>query len=392
MAPSRNSAPRLPLLCLGFVISGVVTVLPGPLLPLLAAKWGLRDVQSGAFFAAEFFASTLGAILSPLRIRRNLPAGFALMAAGLLLLMFAAQTAPAAFGNALALAGFTLIGFGIGLSVTATNLTVGSASGQRARRLSIVNLWWGIGAVACPGLIAAAERVGHLRLLLLLVALAAAAIFLALSPLLRSPDTAPAPRPPVSSDAAVLAFFAVLLFLYVGVENAVCGWIATYAHRFSGMTLEHASMFVSVFWIALLAGRALGSLALRYLPERAVLLPSAALALAAVALLVVPQSPPALLAVVAAAGLGFGPVFPLGVSRLLARVADHRNTGWVFATCASGGAALPWLTGLVSTRSGSLRTGFAVPVFAMALILLLILLENVILHEPVPAKALRQSA
>ena len=38
----------------------MVTVLPGPLLPVMAAKWGLRDVQSGAFFAAEFAAWACG--------------------------------------------------------------------------------------------------------------------------------------------------------------------------------------------------------------------------------------------------------------------------------------------------------------------------------------------
>jgi fucose permease len=51
-------APRFSLLCSGFVVCGMVTVLPGPLLPVLAARWGLRDVQSGAFFAALFMAST----------------------------------------------------------------------------------------------------------------------------------------------------------------------------------------------------------------------------------------------------------------------------------------------------------------------------------------------
>ncbi|MGC2583040.1 MAG: hypothetical protein WA399_13130, partial [Acidobacteriaceae bacterium] len=59
-----------------------------------------------------------------------------------------------------------------------------------------------------------------------------------------------------------------------------------------------------------------------------------------------------------------------------------RNTGWVFAMCASGGAVLPWLTGLVSTRTGSLRLGFAVGVTAVAAILALALLENAILRGP----------
>lgn len=386
MASDRASAPPFALLCFGFAVCGVVTVLPGPLLPVMAAKWGLRDVQSGGFFTALFAASTVGAIFSPYRLRRNMPTGYGLMAAGVFVLAAASQSTQAGLGHALALMAFSLIGLGTGLSVTATNLYVGRAAeethrGDRARRLSVVNLWWGIGAVACPWLIAATEGGGWLRVFLVLVALGAVITFFGLSPQLRVPEMPSllATRASLARDAGLLAFFAVLLFLYVGVENTVSGWITTYSHRFSGVSLEDASLLVSLFWISLLTGRALGSASLRRVPERGVLLPSLGLALAAIAVLLEAHSTGAVLAAVALAGAGFGPVFPLGVARLLARVSDHRNTGWVFAMCASGGAVLPWLTGLVSTRTGSLRLGFAVAVAAVAGILVLALLENALL-------------
>ncbi|HEX4310974.1 MAG TPA: hypothetical protein VHZ25_13160 [Acidobacteriaceae bacterium] len=380
-----TSRPRFSLLCFGFVVCGMVTVLPGPLLPVMAARWGLRDVQSGAFFAAVFAASTIGSIFSPHCLRRNLPLGYASMTAGVLLLAVAGKTA-ASLGHALALTAFALIGMGIGLSVTATNLTVamtaeGGAAGERARRISLVNLWWGMGAVACPWLIAAAERNGFLQGLLVLMALGTAGMFAALLPLWREPEfgVAIGKRASLVSEAGVLAFFAAFLFLYVGVETVVGGWITTYAHRFSGMTLVHASLMVSLYWMALLAGRWAGSVALEGVKERVVLLPGLAVALIATVMLVVPQSAAAVLVAVAVAGAGFGPVFPIGVSRMLARVQDHRNTGWVFAVTASGGAVLPWLTGLISTRSGSLRTGFAVPVIALGAILALAAGENRVL-------------
>jgi fucose permease len=123
----------------------------------------------------------------------------------------------------------------------------------------------------------------------------------------------------------------------------------------------------------------LGSVALKSVGERTVLLPGLGVSLLAVAMLVAPHSTAALLAAVAVAGAGFGPVFPIGVSRMLGRVRDHRNTGWVFAVTASGGAILPWLTGLVSTGTGSLRIGFAVPVVALAAILVLAAGENAVL-------------
>ena len=110
----------------------MVTVLPGPLLPVMAARWGLRDVQSGGFFAAVFLASTVGSIFSPHWLRRNLPLGYASMTAGVLVLIVAGQTAGASLGHGLALTAFALIGLGVGLSVTATNLTVGIIAVQNA--------------------------------------------------------------------------------------------------------------------------------------------------------------------------------------------------------------------------------------------------------------------
>ncbi|MFY9746984.1 MAG: MFS transporter [Acidobacteriaceae bacterium] len=390
MAPLSGRGPRFSLLCFGFVVCGVVTVLPGPLLPLMAARWGLLDVQSGAFFAAEFAASMVGSIFSPRRLRRNLPLGYAVMTGGVLLLLFSRATEHAALGHSLALTAFGLIGLGTGLSVTATNLVVGMmedhagsqrGASRRARRISVVNLWWGIGAVACPWMIAAAVHRGTLQGLLLLMAVGTAAMCAALLPQIREPEPGlpTAMRASALAEAGTLVFFAAFFFLYLGVETIVGGWIPTYAHRFSGMTLAHASLTVSLYWMALLAGRFVGSLALKSLTERAVLLPSLGIALIAVATLIEPHSTTTVLVAVAAAGAGFGPVFPIGVSRMLARVRDHRNTGWAFAMCSAGGATLPWLTGLVSTGSGSLRIGFAVPLAALAVILALAVAENAIL-------------
>lgn len=390
MSRLRGSPPPLWLLCCGFVLCGMVTVLPGPLLPVMAARWGLHDLQSGGFFAAEFLASTVASIFSPWRLRRHLPAGYALMTLGLLLLVAGPTVMQLPMSHALGLASFALIGLGIGLSVTATNLIVarmGGAEQGRARRLSVVNLFWGAGSVACPWLIAAAERLGMLESLLAGMALLAAAIFVGLGLLLRGGETASVAtkRSSWRAQAGILGFFALLLFLYVGVETVVGGWVTTYAHRFSGMSLEQASLLVSLYWLALLAGRGLGSVALRSISERIVLVPSLCVALAAVALLVAPHRKAVVLAAVAASGFGFGPVFPIAVSRMLGRVRDFRNTGWVFALCASGGAVLPWLTGLISTETGSLRVGFAVPVAALAVILALAVAENAVVTASGPA-------
>ncbi len=383
---SSSDAPFL-LLCFGFIVCGMVTVLAGPLLPVLAARWELRDVQSGAFFGAQFAFSTVGAILAPWRLRRKLTIGYALIGAGVLLLYLAGVVTSHTTGLSIGLAAFSLVGLGIGFSVTATNLLVGGATAAiRARQLSIVNLFWGSGAVFCPWIVAIAERAGHRRQLLLLMALAAMGIFAALTPMLRASEPASLNKQSAATvNLRLLGFFAVFLFLYVGTENAVGGWITTYAHRFSSMTLEDATALASLYWLALLAGRGVGSLALSFLSERTVLFSGVLAALAALILLLAWRSSHSVLIAVAIAGVGLGPVFPIGISRMMGRGPDSHGTGWVFAVSASGGALLPWLTGFLSTRTGTLRIGFLVPCLSLSTIFIMALLENRALRNPVPS-------
>jgi len=85
MAPRNLPHSLTAVLHAGFVLTGVVTTLLGPILPVLSAKWSLSDTQGGYLFVAQFFGSTAGVILSSYLISRlghfrSLVAGYALMA------------------------------------------------------------------------------------------------------------------------------------------------------------------------------------------------------------------------------------------------------------------------------------------------------------------------
>src|SRR5580692_7135279 len=70
-----------------FVPIGIVTVLLGPLLPILSARWSLNYVQAGSLFTAQFLGSTVGVIVSGVIVSRlgfrfAVNAGLFAMAAG----------------------------------------------------------------------------------------------------------------------------------------------------------------------------------------------------------------------------------------------------------------------------------------------------------------------
>jgi len=370
----QDSVPSLPLRTLytGFALGGFATVMLGPLLPVLSTRFTLTDAQAGSLFTAQFASSTVGAILSSRHYGRSLVFGYGFIALGIAVLAFANY-----FG---VLCAFSLVGFGIGLAVTATNLVVGAAAlKQRGTLLTQANFFWGVGAVVCPQLIAIAERLHNLHLLLSAIAIAIAIVCAVLSPRLaqlgkRVPEGQTLQRS--SAGPAIFLFFGFTLMLYVGGENCLGGWIATYSNRFAGMSPARASLMASIFWFSIVAGRAIAARLLKSFSEAVVLVPALIVALIGISLLLTPHTTFVVLAAVMISGIGCGPVFPLIVSRLLARVGQSPHTGWVFAMCGSGGAVLPWLTGFLSTHTGSLRTGFAVPLTAMTGILLLVLIER----------------
>ena len=380
----------------GFFLTGIATVILGPAIPELAAGWGVAPASLAGLFTAQFLVSSAGSVLSGYRPWASLLAAYPLMAAGLLGLALG--------GPALALAAAAALGMGLGLGIPASNVLV--AADQRRRRgaaLSILNLMWGVGAVACPLLFAALR--GRVEAGATLAALAAVTLLLGAGlavsgsggPAGSGARRTAAPRRETGGAAgkegggeegdpaplATLALFAAMLFLYVGSESAVAGWLVTLADQVGGATA--ASMLVhSAFWGALLGGRAAAPLLLRRMPEPLLHALSLGVAGGGIGWLLVADSRPAVAAGAAVTGLGMAVVFPLTVSGLTAATenAAAGRVGWVFAFGGVGGAVLPWLVPRVGrgVGAGSLQWGFAVPLAGVALLGLLLALHQLVLR------------
>src|ERR1700704_6032051 len=159
-----------------FVPIGIVTVLLGPMLPILSAKWSLNYGQAGSLFTAQFVASTFGVLLSGVLVSR-LGFRFAINA-GLLAMAVAVAMLPLS-SYFPGLACIALYGAGLGLAVPAANLLVAEVNpSRRSAALNLLNFCWSTGAVACPFLVAAAAK-SH-RVPLFLGAVAGFALLMAL--------------------------------------------------------------------------------------------------------------------------------------------------------------------------------------------------------------------
>jgi FHS family glucose/mannose:H+ symporter-like MFS transporter len=350
---ARSTAVSLHL---GIVASGVGTVLLGSILPRLSMEWHLRDKDAGLLLLVQFAASASGALLVRSNLRRAMACGYALFAAGGLAISLLQRHS---------LFAFPIFGIGMGMAMTSTNVLVGRrASSRRGSALAILNFAWSAGAVVCPLLAAALLR--HTQAGSLFGLLGLAVLPFAFLPAVAGADTfATAPDAGTLAsgrqEAWTIAYFAMLAFLYVGVESAVGNWMSTYATRDTALSFAGSSLTIALFWAALLLGRAITPAGLLLLSERAMYRVAIMASIAGICVLLGAHHRAGLLAGSAITGVALGPVFPLNLSLFLNEIGESPNVGWVFAVAGLGGAVCSWLTGVVSTGTGSLRIGLTVP-------------------------------
>ncbi|HEY0758977.1 MAG TPA: MFS transporter [Acidisarcina sp.] len=180
--PGESRPISTAVIAAGMVLSGMGTTILGPILPLLAAHWHLRDSQSGLLLTAEFLGLSIGSIAIARSLRLSLLLGIGAATAGFGAL--ARLTRPSAnffavlpgaspadhaslyhaasfnglpAGNLLAgLAVLFCAGFGLGLLITSNNLIAGERYRSRpGPPLTLLNFGWSLGAVLSPLLVAA---------------------------------------------------------------------------------------------------------------------------------------------------------------------------------------------------------------------------------------------
>ena len=380
---TKNSASQdrfaFLVLCLGFVLTGVVTVLIGQVLPVFINRWGMTDQLAGFFFTTQFLGSLLGTLLSSVIVenkgfRYAIILGFLMMVLGVGALNIGSKL--------VAFAAVAVYGGGYGLVVPGTNLWVAENSSNRsAAALNILNLAWGIGAVSCPGLILFAIRTHSLTLVLYLIAAVAAALSFSL--LYTSLDSKPVATAATNASTHVpdTSFFIVvalsaLFFIYVGNETGISGWAAAFAKRLDVPGGTRYVLAPTFFFAALLGGRGLASFVLFRVKEHWVAIFGLLLAAGGNFALLRSTTVSQAIASVTVIGLGLSSLYPIYIAWLSkwfgARA--RRVGGVLFSFGALGGAIPPWLVGIVSTHEGGLQYGLLVPFFSSVAMLIVVLL------------------
>jgi FHS family glucose/mannose:H+ symporter-like MFS transporter len=370
-----QSAPRYALApILGIqgmeLITGLGLTLLGSGLPALAALWALNDASSGRLLLAVFAGSAIGALLVRPPFHRNLAAGMAMIAVSMAGLALSG-------GHALFLL-FLLFGTGLGLAMTANSVLTGDRYPERrAAMLTLLNFSWSAGAAVSPFAVQfAIHRTGVGGLFWCMAAAGFLSTLLALG--MRDRRTAAAQEVSRKATASgpqsprgVVVFFAIFGLLYCGTEAALGGWVLTYVHRLDFQISAAPPLAASCFWLSLLVGRGIAPAVLLRVREEALLAVALISAFIGVAALLTLHSLPAVMLSAAVAGFSMAPIFPICVSIFMSLARNPAQTRWMFAVAGLGSATLPWATGQLAARTGSLHTGLLVPLIALGLMLVM---------------------
>ncbi len=379
MASSATSPRAIPfatngvaLLHLNFLLTGIVMTFLGPMLPMLAARWSITDAVSGRLYLTQFISSMFGMLASAPTVQRRgyrftFIVGLIAMASGMALL----ASGPFSRG----IVAVAILGFGHGITTPAGNLRTADINPQRsASALNLINAVWGLGAMTPPLLLKLVSELHHPTWFLYGTSAALTVLLIGFALAKFVPDEhseAGVSQRTTLRIFSILPVICALFFIYVGAETAFGGWVATHARRIgsgNGSWWEFAPFF---FYGSMLVGRLTAPLALRHRREIRVAEIGLTVALLGAVSLVVAHSVPLVICGAILAGLGLASIFPISVSFFPAWFGESSRlaSGPIFACGNMGGAVLPWLVGVVSTHSGSLRFALVVPLMSVVAML-----------------------
>jgi fucose permease len=297
---------------------------------------------------------------------RYLLAGSTLFIGGGFWLLAVAPSLP------IALTAVALVGMGYGLSTGAPNYVVAALNPARAgASLNLLNMFYGVGAVIGPQLVA---RMGEVQNAFGLAALAAFALTVPLALVSVRPPardtTGEAARGRVNWPAVLP--FALVLTLYIGAEIGFANWIPTQLSKMANADAVTAASATSIFWAGLTLGRFTASFALRRLPISTWLLISLGFgALAVGIVLLFPRVEGVGLICSFLVGFACGPTFPSVVAALGDAYPAARGAvvGVVIAIASVGSSIIPIFQGQVGGgRDGGLIVNLIGFLAVMALI------------------------
>lgn len=311
---NNNSRPLFVAACTGMLLFGVAMVSLGTVNSFLATILNLDQITLGSLAALLALGILAGSLVFGPVVDRS---GYRLPFVGATVLLSAGFFSIAMIRTLPSLqVSFFVIGAGGGILNGATNALVADISeGAKGSRLSLLGVFFGIGALGMPALTGVLVDQVPLDMLILgiaLVLLVPVAYFL----FQRFPEPKQAQGLSLRKGFGLLREgtllgFAFVLFFQSGLEGMVNNWTTGYLRQELRAEPAVALMALTLYGASLTAARLLAGIALRRMSGKRVVGACLAVSVAGGGLLLAATSIPAALGAVVLLGIGFAPVFPV---------------------------------------------------------------------------------
>ncbi len=380
----------------GIFVYGLLTALPGTVIPNLKASKFLQDDGVVANF---LLINAIGAVLAYIisgPITDKIGKKFTLSVGALLVIgsmagfaFVVSRVEPTAATFLIFLCGFVL-GLGANAIVSAGHALVGDvAVSWRDPALNLLDICFGLGLSTLPLIFNPQAALSQIFWILAAAALALVLIvILPKFPRPSHPESFPFSEAKGLFGSISFWFLAIALFMYVGSEVAVGKWVTTLLQEDSQLLAsfaqhEQAADFalktLSWFGFALMIGRLISSFLLGVVKMNSFLLLAIGSAICTIGLGIAfnSTSPETVRWGVFASGIGMGPIFPTSVglaSAIAPRIAGTAMS-WVMGLGFAGLLVIPPAVGYISKaiggEKGDVRKGLLFVLGAVVLMLLL---------------------
>jgi len=365
--------------CMGMLVFGIVMTTIGALLPMLIPKFQIDKIEAGSMMSLLSFGILAGSVLFGPVVDRFGYKLILVIAAALIVAGIESIAFTEWFG--ILQAALFVIGVGGGILNGATNALVADISeSNKSARLSLLGVFFGIGAVGIPFLL------GLMLDLISYETFMTATGIAVIIPLIYFVRTVfPAPKQargfPVKEGFRLLSnmtlfLLGLILFFQSGMEITIGSWTTTFLTEDLLISENRAVFFFSFFWVGLtLARLGLGSL-LRQIDPGRILLFSLLITFCGILILINAGGLTMAVMALFLIGAGFAAVFPVILGYTGSLFASLSGTAFsiLFVIALIGGSLLPLVTGILA-ESFSLR--LALGIIPVSLVMVFIIFMSI---------------
>ncbi len=339
--------------CMGMLIFGIVMAVLGSVLPSVIEKYGIDKVDAGTLFLVLNLGMLIGSVVFGPVVDRYGYKGLLVMCAALVFVSI--EGIALAPGVNILRVSLFFVGFAGGAINGGTNALISDISdGQRGARLSLLGVFFGIGALGVPLLLgtlldrfAWESLIGFVGVLILIPLI----FFI----ILKFPSPKHEQGFPVSEGLKLtrevpLLLFGLILFIQSGMEMTVSGWSATYMNEYLAISARQAVLFLSFYWIGMIFTRIAITSLLQKAERRMVVLISLLVSVAGTMLILVSSSVMMVVAGLLLTGIGFAAIFPLVFSYVGDLYPKLSGTAFsvILAIALIGGMTFPSVVGVLA--------------------------------------------